>query len=414
MERVILHCDLNNFYASVECILNPELKEVPMAVCGSVEERKGIVLAKNQIAKGFGIVTAETVHQALKKCPKLVIVPPRFHLYSRYSSVVRKIYERFTDYVENFGLDECWMDVTGSCNLYGDGVAIAEEIRRQVKDETGLTISVGVSFNKIFAKLGSDLKKPDAVTVISTGDFKQKIWGLPVRELLGVGRSTEEKLKKVGINTIGKLAESKPETLGYLLGKNGYVLWKYANGQDESRVLHRETGIPPKSIGHGTTLPQNLTSDKEVWSILFELMQDVSARLLENRVKASGIQIGIKDSELRTVEFQKSLHYATKSSIELSKEAMSLFRQKYSWTLPIRAVTVRAIMLLQDEDAAEQLSLFDATNAHAVYDGLENVVCRIRKIHGKGAVSYATLMKNGKVRKHREAETEVLPAQMYR
>lgn len=232
MPRDILHCDMNNFYASVECMLDPALKKYPVAVCGSVEERHGIVLAKNYKAKAFQVQTGDAVWQAQQKCPGLVVVPPHYEEYIKYSKLARNVYERYTDQVEPYGMDECWLDITGTRSLFGLPEKIANEIRETIKFELGLTISVGVSFNKIFAKLGSDMKKPDAVTVIPKDSFREKIWGLPAADLLGVGRATQRVLNNYGIHTIRDLATTNPEFLRSQLGKNGVALWNYANGND--------------------------------------------------------------------------------------------------------------------------------------------------------------------------------------
>ena len=213
MARNILHCNMNNFYASVECMLNPALKEYPVAVCGSVEERHGIDLAKNYKAKAFDVKTGDTVWQAQQKCRDLVIVPPHYEEYIKYSKLARSVYERYTDQVQPYGMDECWLDITGTGSLFGSPVEVANKIRETIKFELGLTISVGVSFNKIFAKLGSDMKKPDAVTVIPKDTFREKIWKLPSADLLGVGRATQRTLDSYGIRTIGALAQTNPEFL---------------------------------------------------------------------------------------------------------------------------------------------------------------------------------------------------------
>ncbi len=234
MLRSILHCDMNNFYASVECMLDPALKKYPIAVCGSVEERHGIVLAKNYKAKAFDVKTGDAVWQAKQKCKDLVVVPPHYEEYIKYSKLARSVYERYTDQVEPYGMDECWLDISGTESLFGSPEKVANEIRETMKFELGLTISVGVSFNKIFAKLGSDMKKPDAVTVIPKDTFKEKIWGLPAADLLGVGRATQRVLDSYCIRTIGDLANTDPEFLRRRLGKNGVVLWNYANGNDLS------------------------------------------------------------------------------------------------------------------------------------------------------------------------------------
>lgn len=247
MQRVILHCDMNNFYASVECMLNPELKNKPVAVCGSVEERHGIVLAKNYAAKAFGVSTGEAIWQAKQKCQDLVIVEPHYEQYMKFSKLARGIYGRYTDQIEPYGMDECWLDVTGS-GCMGTGFEIADEIRRTVKFELGLTISAGVSFNKIFAKLGSDMKKPDAITCIEADSFQEKIWCLPASDLLGVGRATEKVLSGYGIHTIGELAATSDDFLKCRLGKNGLAIKKYANGLDDSPVMRSDYVSPVKSI----------------------------------------------------------------------------------------------------------------------------------------------------------------------
>ena len=236
MDRVILHCDMNSFYASVECLYNPSIRNKPVAVGGSVEKRNGIILAKNDVAKRFGVKTGDALWQARQKCPNLVIVPPDFKKYIKLSRLAVEIYNSYTNLVEGFGLDECWLDVTGSTHLFGSGEEIAEAIRQRVKTELGITCSIGVSFNKIFAKLGSDMKKPDAITVITKDNYKSTVWPLPVEDLLFVGRATKQKLNRYGIKTIGDLACSNLSFLETLLGKWGSYLWGYANGLDASTV----------------------------------------------------------------------------------------------------------------------------------------------------------------------------------
>lgn len=258
MLRSILHCDMNNFYASVECMLDPALKKYPIAVCGSVEERHGIVLAKNYKAKAFDVKTGDAVWQAKQKCKDLVVVPPHYEEYIKYSKLARSVYERYTDQVESYGMDECWLDISGTESLFGSPEKVANEIRETMKFELGLTISVGVSFNKIFAKLGSDMKKPDAVTVIPKDTFKEKIWGLPAADLLGVGRATQRVLDSYCIRTIGDLANTDPDFLRRRLGKNGVVLWNYANGNDLSLVAKKDFVSPIKSVGHGITTVADL------------------------------------------------------------------------------------------------------------------------------------------------------------
>ena len=235
MDRVILHSDINSCYASVERLYKPELEGKPFAVCGSQEMRHGIVLAKDETAKHAGVKTGMAIWQARQLCPEIEVVEPHFERYAKYSAMVREIYAEYTDLCEPFGIDESWLDIT-NCLACPDPVKTADEIRRRVREETGLTVSVGVSWNKVLAKLGSDYKKPDAVTVIDREHFKSMVWGLPASDMLMVGRSTRRELARMGIQTIGEIACTDPELLRARFGKGGISLWRYANGMDDSRV----------------------------------------------------------------------------------------------------------------------------------------------------------------------------------
>ena len=291
-ERVILHSDMNSFYASVEMMLNPELKGKPVAVCGSTEERHGIVLAKSDLAKKAGVKTGMVNWEARQLCPGLIVVPPQYDQYLKYSKLARQIYHRYTDLVEPYGMDECWLDVTGS-GVCGTGMEIAEAIRQTTKEELGLTVSIGVSFNKIFAKLGSDMKRPDAITCIEADSFREKIWCLPASDLLGVGRATEKILSGYGIHTIGELAATSDDFLKCRLGKNGLAIKKYANGLDDSPVMRFDYVSPVKSIGHGITTMQDLENNAEVWCVMLELVQEIGTKLRTHKKKAGGIAISI-------------------------------------------------------------------------------------------------------------------------
>ena len=300
---------MNNFYASVECMLNPELKNKPVAVCGSVEERHGIVLAKNYAAKAFGVSTGEAIWQAKQKCQNLVIVEPHYEQYMKFSKLARGIYGRYTDQIEPYGMDECWLDVTGS-GCMGTGFEIADEIRRTVKFELGLTISAGVSFNKIFAKLGSDMKKPDAITCIEADSFQEKIWCLPASDLLGVGRATEKVLSGYGIHTIGELAATSDDFLKCRLGKNGLAIKKYANGLDDSPVMRSDYVSPVKSIGHGITTMQDLENNAEVWCVMLELVQEDGAEPVY-RITLPELQEKVQDDSLNLQKFTASVTLQT-------------------------------------------------------------------------------------------------------
>lgn len=412
MDRVILHSDLNNFYASVECMRDPALRNVPVAVCGNQEERHGIVLAKNELAKMKGVQTGEVIWQAKQKCPGLVIVPPRFGEYLRISEIVKQIYYRFTDQVESYGIDECWLDVTGSTHLFGPGPAIAESIRQAVKDELNLTVSVGVSFNKVTAKLGSDMKKPDAVTVITREDFREKVWPLPARDLLYVGPATERKIRDVGIETIGDIARAHPDMLKCLLGVNGLILWRFARGEDNSRVCAFDYAAPVKSIGHGITCTSDLVNDFEVRQVITELSQGVSHRLRVHNLAATGIQISIRDCSLWTREHQTRLPYITQSAREITEGAYSLFVERYAWGRPVRSLTVRAINLVPG-DMPRQVDMLEDAAARDRLERLELAIEDIRQRYGKQAIRIASVMRGLKMPAGDAHEMMTLPGCMH-
>ena len=399
MERVILHSDMNNFYASVECMLNPELKAYPIAVCGDVEERHGIVLAKNYKAKAKGVSTGEAIWQAKQKCPGLLIVSPHYDEYMKYSKKARAIYGRYTDEIEPFGMDECWLDVSGSTRAFGSGEKIANEIKEAIKSELGLTVSVGVSYNKIFAKLGSDMKKPDAVTVITQDSYKEQIWGLPASDLLGIGRATTKKLASYGITTIGQVANWPLEFFERKLGKCGVDIWRFANGLDESKVTVRNIEALDKSCGHGITALQDLEDSVEVWKFILELSQDIGHRLFTFNKKATGVAISVRDNELFTKQWQCKIPLSTQSPSVIAREAFSLFEKNYSWKHPIRSITVRAINLVS-LDYDEQISLFYDAEKSSRIEALDKAVEEIRSRYGYNAIKNATLLQNPKMPSH--------------
>lgn len=380
MEKVILHCDINNFFASVECVLNPNIKSLPVAVGGDIVERHGIILAKNYAAKSYGIATGDTIQDARNKCKDIVIVKPHYLEYQKYSNLARNIYKRFTDKVEAFGMDECWLDVTDSIKLFGNPKELADKIRNTVKNELGLTISVGVSFNKIFAKLGSDMKKPDATTVISKKNYKEKVWPLPIEDLLGVGRNTRKVLRKYFINTIGDLAKEDKKTLERLFGKNGITLYEYANGLYNDEVIDSDDDSDIKSIGHGTTTMNDIKSKDEVWKILFELSKEISYKLRKYKKRAKGVSIAIKNNELETTQFQKQCSKSIISTQEISKAGFELFNDKYLFEKPIKSITITAIKLLDEDECAEEFDIL----ADDIYSNkIENIESTIEKINDK-------------------------------
>ena len=400
MKRIILHCDLNNFYASVECVKNPQLKGKCVAVCGSEDDRHGIVLAKSQPAKLLGVKTGDTILEARRKCGNLIVVRPDFDTYYDYSEKVKSIYSRYTDLIEPFGMDECWLDISGIENLSGDGFQIAEEIRNGVREETGLTISVGVSFNKVFAKLGSDMKKPDATTVISKENYKDKVWCLNANEMIFVGRRTFKTLQKYGIITIGDVARTQPDFLKKILGKNGFDLWAYANGLDFSPVSHIDSKPIPQSISRGITCMESLLSVYEAERVVAELSAKVSKNLRRERLLATGVQLAIKEDNLTVQQYSDNLEFPTHNAKEIYEIAQKLLFQKHIWKRNIRALTVRTYNLVKEENY-QQLHIDFDIDTHEKVCVVDNTLNGIRKKLGNdkifnGCRLYGTKMPTGK------------------
>ncbi len=393
--RTILHSDMNSFYASVEMMLDPKLRGKAVAVCGSTEERHGIVLAKSDLAKKAGVKTGMVNWEARQKCPELIVVPPQYDQYIKYSKLAHEIYYRYTDLVEPYGMDECWLDVTGS-SVYGSGTEIAEEIRKATREELGLTVSIGVSFNKIFAKLGSDMKKPDAITVITPENYQEKVWPLPASDLLYVGPATEKKLASYAIKTIGEVAAVGPEPLERWFGVNGLKLWHYASGTDVSRVMQKDFVSPVKTIGHGITCTADLENDEEVHKVILELAQDVGHRLRIHGLSATGVQIDVRDNELYGRQYRCKLPIKTQLPCELASAGFKLFQERYHWGSLVRAVCIRAIELVPQADP-EQLNMFVDNAKRDRRCRLEDAVEEIRGRFGKRALSYGLLMGDLKI-----------------
>ncbi len=392
--RTILHSDLNNFYASVELLKHPECKDLPVAVTGSVEDRHGIVLAKNQIAKSFGVKTGEVIWQAKSKCKNLITLPADFDAYAKISRAVRDIYARFTDKIEPFGIDECWLDVTDSLKLFGSGEQIAEKIRQAVKEEIGVTVSIGVSFNKVFAKLGSDMKKPDAVTVISENNFKNKVWVLPVEDLLYVGRATKRKLNTLGIHTIGDLAGTDKKIISNLLGAWGRTLYNYANGLDDSPVGARNDG-EIKSIGNSLTDYKDLYNFEEVKTLLLLLAESVAARLRKSNVgRAWTVKVTVTDTDLKTYGKQTTLLQPTSSATDIANASYQIFNELYKWNKPVRGAGVSVCNFTQGK---EQLFLGVDYEKTAKKDKIDSAVDGIRKKYGNTSLQRATILQDKKL-----------------
>ena len=384
--RFILHSDLNNFYASVECKLNPKIKDKAVVIVGNEALRHGVVLAKNYIAKSYGIKTGDTAIEAQNKCGKdvkLVKITARLWLYEKISRKVQQIYRTYTDNVEMFGIDEAWLDITPTVHSYTEALEIAESIRQEVRQKIGLTVSIGVSYNKIFAKLGSDLKKPDAITLITKGNFRDRIWPLPANTLLLIGRQTTKKLEKMNILTIGDLAKTNVTTLEKIFGINGRKLWNFANGLDADSVknIHDEDEI--KSIGNSTTCPRDLISMQDITTVFYNLAEQVSCRLKEKNLYCNEIQIFVKNNELTSVEHQTKLPYPTNTSADIGKYAIQLFNKTCDLNIPIRALGIR----LRDFSTELQTSLFGDGSKLSKNEQIDKTIDNIRKKYGNLSIS---------------------------
>jgi len=391
--RTILHVDANSFYASVECLHRPEIRDKAVAVGGDASLRHGIILAKNQKAKAMGVKTGEALWQARQKCPDLVILTPNYPLYLRFSRILREIFYEYSDLVEPFGLDEAWIDVTGSTVLFGGGGMIAEELRKRIKKEVGITVSIGVANNKIFSKLGSDIKKPDAVTEITPSNYRQLVWPLPASDLLYVGPATGRKLHCYGINTIGDLAKADPAFLHRLLGKMGYVLHGFANGLDNSPVERLGEEAVIKSIGNGTTTPRDLVCDEDVRIVYWSLCESVASRLRQHGFLCRGVQICVRDNRLVSFERQTRLDRPTCVSCDIFDAAMVLFRKSYDWANPIRSIGVRAINLVGPHTAI-QTSLFEDEERLSKREKLDIAVDDIRRRFGHFSIHRAVMLRD--------------------
>lgn len=391
--RVILHSDCNCFYASVECLYNPDIRNKPVAVSGNPENRHGIILTKNEIAKKFGIKTGEPIWQAKLKCPELITVMPHFDLYKRFSKMTRKIYSDYSDRVEGFGLDEAWIDVTDSEKFIGKGESIAREINQRIKKELGITVSIGVSFNKIFSKFGSDYKKPDAITVINKNNYKDIVWNSPAQDLLYVGRATKKKMNSLGIYTIGEIANTPIENLRFNFGKWGDVLWAFANGYDASPVLKESEQESIKSIGNSTTTPRDLENFEDVKAIMTVLCDCVCRRLRAQGFKARTLQITVRDKFLMSFSRQSTFEMHTNITKQITESALKLFVQSYNWRAPIRSLGV-SLSDFAEENCPYQISLLNNEKKKQQLESLDKTVDRLKQRFGNYSLITANLLKD--------------------
>lgn len=390
LQRRILHVDMNCFYASVEMQRHPELRGRPVAVCGRQENRHGIVLTANYLAKPQGVRTGMAVWQAKQVCPELVVLPPDMPEYIRFSRMAREIYEDYTDQIEPFGLDENWLDVTGSTGLFGNPMHIAQEIRKRIRFELGITASIGISNNKITAKLGSDYKKPDAITRIERDNYKEIVYPLPVEALLYVGPATSRKLRRSGIGTIGQLAEMPPDLLTGKLGKTGAMLHRFANGWDASPVRRTDHIRAVQSVGNSATSPRNLETNEDVHLMLLLLSESVCARMRELASKCTVVELSVRDAGLNTFTRQKKLRAATCSSLEMARVSMELFHNNYRWPRPVRSIGVRGAGLVEGQDGV-QLSLYPEETRRQRQEQIDIAMDHIRKRYGYQSIQRATI-----------------------
>ena len=396
-ERIILHADLNNCYASIEMLHHPKLRGHPVAVGGSVEDRHGIILARNYEARPFGVKVGQALWEARRKCPDLIIVPPDYEKYLRFSQMFRAILSDYSPQVEPFGLDESWVDVSKYSGK-NNGGQIADEIRNRVKDELGVTVSVGVSWNKIFAKLGSDIRKPDATTIITKDNYREVVWPLPAADILGVGRATQAKLTKYGILTIGDIANCDPEYLKGWFGKWGLFLYTYANGMDSSPVAEAGEENVIKSVGNSSTCPRDLENDEDAHIVFQNLAESVAERMRDLGLQAKTVEISLRRNDLSGFIRQKTLDQPTHISTELCATAMSLLRANYNWELPLRSIGVRGANLMPISPA-RQLSLFTDDIRREKAERLEFTIDTIRRRYGHFAIDRALLRLDGKLGK---------------
>lgn len=389
MEKVILHCDINHCYAQIEEMKYPELRKIPMVVGGKESSRNGIVLARNQLARKYGIKTADTLREAYDKCPDLCVIHPVYEDYVYYSEAIKDIYREYTDKVESFGIDEAWIDVSDALLLFGTGEKIGREIQQRVLDEFGITISVGVSYNKIFAKLGSDMTKPFGFHVISKENYKEKVWPLASNELLYVGPKTKVKLEKMNIFTIGDLANSDLNRLSKDLGKHGEIIWAFANGLDTSDVSIEKN--LPKSVGNGITTPKDLQTFNEVKHVLYVLSESVAARLKHQNLEGNVISLSLRDTDLVTVSRQRKIDKHTDLVKDIMENAIYLMKTSFDFEPPYRSLSIK-VSGVRMKGETYQLDLFtDPSLIQKTYD-LENTIEKIRDKYGFESIKRCSLL----------------------
>lgn len=389
MERWIIHSDINHCYAQIEEMMYPELRNVPMAIGGHEEDRHGIILAKNDLAKKYHIKTGESLRDAFQKCPELLIVPPHYDDYLFYTEEVKRIYREYSDKVESFGLDEAWIDITGTEKLFHKtAMELAEEIQRRVFKELGLTVSMGLSFNKVFAKLGSDLDKKQGLAVITRDNFKDMVFPLPVADILYIGKATSSQLNERNIYTLGDLALSSKEYIKSFLGKNGEMVWLFANGYDTLSVNSSQQVI--KSVGNGITAKHDIHTIEEAKIVLSMLAESVAKRLRQSNKLGSVISIGMRYKDLQGLSRQKRVDTPTNIAQEILDMGMILLRDNWNMAIPLRSLSISVSSLVEKETYAYQMSLFNTANEEDRYEQLhlEEVIQEIKERWGEKSIKY--------------------------
>lgn len=394
-ERVILHCDINHCYAQIEEMKFPQLRNVPMAVGGHEESRHGIILAKNLLAKKFKIKTGETLRDAKRKCPELVIVHPNYDDYLYYTEKVKDIYREYTDKVESFGLDEAWVDLSSS-SIFGSGEEVAKIIQKRVLEEIGLTISIGVSFNKVFAKLGSDLIKPSGLVVITRENYKETVWPLPVEDLFYVGKATKRKLEVMNINTIGELANTGVEVLRKRFGKMGEVLWGFANGYDLSNVTHIDYQREIKSVGNSVTAIRDIINYEDAKIVFYVLSESVASRLKESGLKGYVVSISLRNNKLEWFTRQQKRDIPTNISKEIMETTLELLKNNYDFSIPLRSIGISVSMLVLD-DYPSQMSLFINEEERDKAKRIDETLDKIRNRFGHYSIHRACVLLDSKL-----------------
>lgn len=398
MERWIIHSDINHCYAQIEEMMYPELRNVPMAVGGYEEDRHGIILAKNDLAKKYHIKTGESLKEAFQKCPELLIVPPHYDDYLFYTEEVKRIYRDYSDKVESFGLDEAWIDISGTEKLFHKtAIELAEEIQRRVLNELGLTVSMGLSFNKVFAKLGSDLDKNKGLAVITRDNFKDMVFPLPVADILYIGKATSSQLNERNIYTLGDLALSSREYIKSFLGKNGEMVWLFANGYETFSVNSSQQMI--KSVGNGITAKHDIYNIEEAKIVLSILAESVAKRLRQSNKLGAVISIGMRYKDLKGLSRQKRVDTPTNIAQEILDTGMSLLRDNWNMAIPLRSLSISVSSLIEKGNYAYQMSLFHTANEEERNEQLhlEEVIQEIKERWGEKSIKYGNSLLDEKL-----------------